>query len=169
MNSFRGLANVQQTTLAAVAPGIAEALVTTAVGLVAAIPAVVAYNRFNSRVEQLLTSYETFAEEFSSILHRQVHSAACKRCRTEPGRSLIVARMAGRHKPMSEINMVPFIDIMMVMLVAFMVSSPMFTQGVHVELPKTDSKPVEIPPGEEPLIVAIKPDGTYYLSLESTG
>ncbi len=74
MNSFRGLANVQQTTLAAVAPGIAEALVTTAVGLVAAIPAVVAYNRFNARVEHLLTGYETFAEEFSSILHRQVHS-----------------------------------------------------------------------------------------------
>ncbi|CAM3535001.1 protein TolQ [Parendozoicomonas haliclonae] len=73
MNSFRGLAGVQQTTLAAVAPGIAEALVTTAVGLVAAIPAVVAYNRFNARVESLLTSYETFAEEFSSILHRQVH------------------------------------------------------------------------------------------------
>ena len=74
MNSFRGLANVQQTTLAAVAPGIAEALVTTAVGLVAAIPAVVAYNRYNARVESLLTSYDTFAEEFSSILHRQVHS-----------------------------------------------------------------------------------------------
>ena len=74
-----------------------------------------------------------------------------------------------RRKPMSEINMVPFIDIMMVMLVAFMVSSPMFTQGVHVELPKTDSKPVEIPKGEEPLIISIKSDGSYYLSLESTG
>ena len=74
-----------------------------------------------------------------------------------------------RRKPMSEINMVPFIDIMMVMLVAFMVSSPMFTQGVHVELPKTDSKPVEIPKGEEPLIISIKADGSYYLSLESTG
>nr|WP_283777756.1 protein TolQ [Sansalvadorimonas sp. 2012CJ34-2] len=74
MNSFHGLANVKQTTLAAVAPGIAEALVTTAVGLVAAIPAVVAYNRFNAKVEQLLTSYEAFADEFSSILHRQVHS-----------------------------------------------------------------------------------------------
>lgn len=73
MNSFRGLAGVQQTTLAAVAPGIAEALVTTAVGLVAAIPAVVAYNRYSARVDSLLTSYETFAEEFSSILHRQVH------------------------------------------------------------------------------------------------
>ena len=80
-----------------------------------------------------------------------------------------MARRSGRRKPMSEINMVPFIDIMMVMLVAFMVSSPMFTQGVQVELPKTDSKPVEIPQGEELLVVSIKPDRTYYLSLESTG
>ncbi len=74
MNSFRGLANVQQATLASVAPGIAEALMTTAVGLVAAIPAVVAYNRYASRVEALLSNYETFADEFSSILHRKVHS-----------------------------------------------------------------------------------------------
>ena len=74
MNSFRGLANVQQATLASVAPGIAEALMTTAIGLVAAIPAVVAYNRYASRVDALLANYETFAEEFSSILHRKVHS-----------------------------------------------------------------------------------------------
>ncbi len=74
MNSFRGLANVHQTTLAAVAPGIAEALVTTAVGLVAAIPAVVAYNRFSAKVDHLLAGYETFADEFSSILHRKVHA-----------------------------------------------------------------------------------------------
>ncbi|WOG26109.1 protein TolQ [Endozoicomonas sp. 8E] len=74
MNSFRGLANVQQATLASVAPGIAEALMTTAVGLVAAIPAVIAYNRYASRVEALLANYETFADEFSSILHRKVHS-----------------------------------------------------------------------------------------------
>ena len=70
---------------------------------------------------------------------------------------------------MSEINMVPFIDIMMVMLVAFMVSSPMFTQGVQVELPKTDSKAVTLPQDDQPLVVSIKADGTYYLSLESTG
>ncbi len=74
MNSFRGLAVVQQPTLASVAPGIAEALLTTAVGLVAAIPAVVAYNRYASRVEALLSNYETFADEFSSILHRKVYS-----------------------------------------------------------------------------------------------
>ncbi|USE34482.1 protein TolQ [Endozoicomonas sp. SCSIO W0465] len=76
MNSFRGLAVVQQPTLASVAPGIAEALLTTAVGLVAAIPAVVAYNRYASRVEALLSNYETFADEFSSILHRKVYSRA---------------------------------------------------------------------------------------------
>ena len=74
MNSFRGLANVQQATLATVAPGIAEALMTTAVGLVAAIPAVVSYNRYVSRVDALLANYETFADEFHSILHRKVHS-----------------------------------------------------------------------------------------------
>lgn len=74
MNSFRGLAGQTQATLASVAPGISEALVATAMGLFAAIPAVLAYNRFSARSETLTNSYETFAEEFSSILHRQVHT-----------------------------------------------------------------------------------------------
>lgn len=74
MNSFRGLANVHQTTLATVAPGISEALIATAMGLFAAIPAVLAYNRYSARAETLLNNYQTFAEEFSAILHRQVHS-----------------------------------------------------------------------------------------------
>lgn len=74
MNSFRGLANVHQATLASVAPGISEALIATAIGLFAAIPAVVAYNRFSARVERLLSGYETFADEFSAILHRRIHS-----------------------------------------------------------------------------------------------
>lgn len=78
MNSFRGLANVQQATLATVAPGISEALVATAMGLFAAIPAVVAYNRYSARAEALANRYETFAEEFSSILHRKVHSPDLK-------------------------------------------------------------------------------------------
>ena len=73
MNAFRGLANVHQATLASVAPGISEALVATAIGLFAAIPAVVAYNRFSSQSEQMLNSYDTFADEFSSILFRRVH------------------------------------------------------------------------------------------------
>lgn len=74
MNSFRGLATESQATLALVAPGISEALVATAMGLFAAIPAVLAYNRFSSNAESLISRYETFAEEFSAILHRQVHS-----------------------------------------------------------------------------------------------
>lgn len=74
MNSFRGLANVHQATLATVAPGISEALVATAMGLFAAIPAVLAYNRFSARAETLANSYETFAEEFTAYLHRQVHA-----------------------------------------------------------------------------------------------
>lgn len=74
MNSFRGLANVHQATLATVAPGISEALVATAMGLFAAIPAVLAYNRFSARAEAMENHYQTFAEEFSAILHRQIHS-----------------------------------------------------------------------------------------------
>lgn len=75
MNSFRGLAQVQQATLATVAPGISEALIATAMGLFAAIPAVIAYNRFSAMSDALLKNYETFADEFSSILHRRVHKS----------------------------------------------------------------------------------------------
>jgi biopolymer transport protein TolQ len=71
MHAFRNLANVQQATLAQVAPGIAEALVATAIGLFAAIPAVVAYNRYSHDVERLGNRFESFMEEFSNILHRQ--------------------------------------------------------------------------------------------------
>ncbi len=71
MHAFRSLANVQQATLAQVAPGIAEALVATAIGLFAAIPAVVAYNRYSHDVDRLGNRFESFMEEFSNILHRQ--------------------------------------------------------------------------------------------------
>ena len=75
MNSFLGLSQVQQATLATVAPGIAEALIATAIGLFAAIPAVIAYNSFSSRGENLISRYYTFADEFQAILHRKVHSS----------------------------------------------------------------------------------------------
>ena len=71
MHAFRGLANVQQATLAQVAPGIAEALVATAIGLFAAIPAVVAYNRYSHDIDRLAIRFESFMEEFSNILQRQ--------------------------------------------------------------------------------------------------
>ncbi len=74
MNSFMSLGNVKQATLAQVAPGIAEALIATAIGLFAAIPAVVAYNRFSTRLDRLTGRYELFVEEFVVLLQRQVHS-----------------------------------------------------------------------------------------------
>jgi biopolymer transport protein TolQ len=70
MHAFIGLSNLQQVTLATVAPGIAEALVATAIGLFAAIPAVIAYNRFARDIDRIAIQSETFIEEFSNILHR---------------------------------------------------------------------------------------------------
>jgi len=74
MNAFRGLSNVAQATLAQVAPGIAEALIATAIGLFAAIPAVIAYNRYTAEIDRLANRYESFIEEFSNVLQRQAVS-----------------------------------------------------------------------------------------------
>lgn len=83
MHSFRGLANSTQATLATVAPGISEALVATAMGLFAAIPAVLAYNRFASRVEVLSNRYDTFMDEFSGILYRQAFALRSREKKVE--------------------------------------------------------------------------------------
>ena len=74
MNAFHGLGNVQQATISMVAPGISEALIATAMGLFAAIPAVIAYNRFANHVERLETRFDSFLDEFSTILQRHVGS-----------------------------------------------------------------------------------------------
>lgn len=76
MIAFHGLANVREATIAMVAPGITEALIATAMGLFAAIPAVIAYNRYQNKVERLNSRYETFQDEFSTILQRQAHSGS---------------------------------------------------------------------------------------------
>lgn len=73
MNAFRGLANASQASLSTVAPGISEALIATAMGLFAAIPAVMAYNQYTMRADRMLKAQETFAEEFAAILNRQLH------------------------------------------------------------------------------------------------
>ena len=73
MNSFRALGNAKQATLGMVAPGIAEALIATAMGLFAAIPAVMAYNKYINQVERLTGRFDAFYEEFSNILQRQAH------------------------------------------------------------------------------------------------
>ena len=74
MNSFRALGDVKNATLANVAPGIAEALIATAIGLFAAIPAVVSYNRFSTKLDRLAGRYELFMDEFVVLLHRQAHN-----------------------------------------------------------------------------------------------
>ncbi len=74
MNAFRSLGNAKQATLAMVAPGISEALVATAMGLFAAIPAVMAYNRYSTEIGRLASRYEAFADEFLSLLHRKAHT-----------------------------------------------------------------------------------------------
>jgi biopolymer transport protein TolQ len=74
MIAFQGLGSLKQATIATVAPGISEALVATAMGLFAAIPAVWAYNRYSTRLERVTVRYDTFQEEFSSVLHRQMQS-----------------------------------------------------------------------------------------------
>ena len=75
MNSFRSLSGVQTATLQAVAPGIAEALIATAIGLFAAIPAVIAYNKYSDEVERLVSRYDNFLEEFTALLQRQALTA----------------------------------------------------------------------------------------------
>jgi len=74
MNSFRGLATVNQASLSVVAPGISEALIATAIGLFAAIPAVIAYNRYSAQVEVIMNRFEAFSDEFSSILSRSIQN-----------------------------------------------------------------------------------------------
>ncbi|WP_373017813.1 protein TolQ [Thiomicrorhabdus sp.] len=78
MHAFQSLGHVQNATLSAVAPGISEALIATAIGLFAAIPAVIAYNRLTTRVDRLLGEYENFAEGFLTIMQRQAHSLESK-------------------------------------------------------------------------------------------
>jgi biopolymer transport protein TolQ len=85
MNSFRALSSVNHATLNMVAPGISEALVATAMGLLAAIPAVIAYNRFSSEVERLLNRYDTFLDEFSTILARHAHRSVKQQADTGEG------------------------------------------------------------------------------------
>lgn len=70
-----------------------------------------------------------------------------------------------RRKPMSEINVVPYIDVMLVLLVIFMVTAPLMTQGIKVDLPEATSGPIDVDENEPMLIVSIKADGTYYMNV----
>jgi biopolymer transport protein TolQ len=95
MHAFVGLSNLQQVTLATVAPGIAEALVATAIGLFAAIPAVIAYNRFARQIDRIAITHETFIEEFSNILQRNVGAAVTSSAASGPASAAAFAPATG--------------------------------------------------------------------------
>ena len=107
MHAFIALGEVKQATLAMVAPGIAEALVATAMGLFAAIPAVMAYNRLSNKVGKLEHSYATFSEEFHSILHRQ--AVAGRDSASEA--NIMAGYQPKKRKMTAEINVVPILTL----------------------------------------------------------
>ena len=107
MNSFQSIAISRNTSLAIVAPGIAEALFATALGLLAAIPAVVAYNKFNSDSRSYFSRIDNFSKRF--FINYLIMAFKFNRSRNEP---------------MSEINVTPFVDVMLVLLIIFMVTAP---------------------------------------------
>lgn len=130
MHAFIALGAVKQATLQMVAPGIAEALIATAIGLFAAIPAVMAYNRLNQRVNKLELNYDNFMEEFTAILHRQAFTVS----ESNKGKPW-PERGRGRRDLKSEINIVPLLDVLLVLLLIFMATAPIITQSVEVDLP----------------------------------
>jgi biopolymer transport protein TolQ len=162
MNSFRGLASAQQATLATVAPGIAEALIATAIGLFAAIPAVIAYNRFSARSETLMAV--TTPSPTSS---RRSCTAKCTPAKNQVKPMALIARVRHKRKPVAEMNVVPYIDVMLVLLVIFMVTAPMLNQGVKVDLPKVSSEALPQDNNVQILTISIKADKTYYWNLGS--
>ena len=142
MNSFFQIGQQQNSSLAVVAPGISEALFATAIGLFAAIPAVIAYNRFSHRGER--------ARGAAAALRRPLPRAASAASWSAPdgdGRPSSVARGArGRRAPMAEINVTPLVDVMLVLLIIFMVTAPLLTAGVPVELPDSRANALDQEP-----------------------
>ena len=163
MNSFQAIAASKNTSLAVVAPGIAEALFATALGLVAAIPAVVAYNK-------LATDFGRYAGRLEGFADRVQRDpvAPARREAVSDGRPRSIAAAAaaadsggGRYRPMAEINVTPMVDVMLVLLVVFMVTAPLLTVGVPVDLPQTAAPAINEP--KEPLTITVNRDGAVFL------
>ena len=157
MHAFIALGAVKQATLQMVAPGIAEALIATAIGLFAAIPAVMAYNRLNQRVNKLELNYDNFMEEFTAILHRQAFTSS----ESNKGEAMARARGRGRRELKSEINIVPLLDVLLVLLLIFMATAPIITQSVEVDLPDATESQAVKSNDEPPVIVEVSGVGQY--------
>ena len=174
MNSFQSIAASKNTSLAVVAPGIAEALLATAIGLFAAIPALIAYNKFQGDVAKAQARLESFADEFSSILSRQIdHHLSTERATRPEGARRWAWRSAAarkssrgrrgvpRYGAMADINMTPFIDVMLVLLIIFMVAAPLLTTGVSVDLPQASASALNV--DKKPIAVSLNDQGQLFL------
>ena len=163
MTSFQSIAASKNTSLAVVAPGIAEALFATAIGLIAAIPATIFYNKFISEVNRQAQRLEGFADEFSAILSRQIDErgeGTIWRRTSSAGHRAAGAGQRGRREVMSEINVTPFVDVMLVLLIVFMVSAPLLTVGVPLDLPQSQAKSID--QDREPLTISVNGQGQVF-------
>ena len=148
MTSFAGIAEAKDTSLAVVAPGIAEALATTAFGLAAAIPASVGYTRIGAALGSAA------AEPTGSRRAVLLLAEPERRARLAPQR-----RPRRLYQPLAEINVTPMVDVMLVLLIVFMVTAPMLAAGMKVDLPKASSAKALNP--KEPLVVSVGKDGDW--------
>ena len=169
MTSFQSIAASKNTSLAVVAPGIAEALFATAIGLIAAIPATIFYNKFVSEVNRQAQRLEGFADEFSAILSRQIDERGVRtRAEADHGdqrRGAFGAFGKRRHRRnpvMSEINVTPMVDVMLVLLIIFMVSAPLLTVGVPIDLPQTQASSLD-QADKQPLAISVNTKGQVFL------
>ena len=167
MTSFQSIAASKNTSLAVVAPGIAEALFATAIGLVAAIPATIFYNKFVAEVNKQAQRLEGFADEFSAILSRQIDERGGMRgdrmAMSGGAHSGVFGKRRHRRQPvMAEINVTPMVDVMLVLLIIFMVSAPLLTVGVPIDLPQTQAKSLD-QADKEPLAVSVNAKGQVFL------
>ena len=161
MNTFIGISEAQTTNLAVVAPGIAEALLATAIGLVAAIPAVVIYNVFARSIAGYRALLADAAAGVERLVSRDLdHGRAggpprCRRRRSSRhGRQTRAAATSDDLDEIHEINVTPFIDVMLVLLIIFMVAAPLATVDVAVDLPSSTATPQPRP--AKPLYLTVK-------------
>ena len=161
MNSFIGISKAQTTNLAVVAPGIAEALLATAIGLVAAIPAVIIYNHFSRATNGYLDLVGRASGAVGRLLSRDLDRAQGGMLRARRSRPMgaSLGEIDDDDDDFGEshdINVTPFIDVMLVLLIIFMVAAPLSTVDLPVDLPTSTAMPQKKP--DKPTYVTIKAD-----------